>query len=192
VFKGMLRYTPLVTSLLLALAFTSCKDKKAVNTIRVEGFVENLLVGKVHLTDAYDWKIVFDSANATNGHFAFDLASDTAFVPFLASVHYPDSTRNKFHYIRQLSYLNSHESSGKIVSYTSAFFLGSEGAIIKGSIDSTLKVYAGKGNELYQQLSGNGFGYISTRDPANRPSRLRYFKSLIKRILLRIFFLKAF
>jgi hypothetical protein len=49
---------------------------------------------------------VFDSANATNGHFAFDLASDTAFVPFLASVHYPDSTRKDRHYIRQLPYLN--------------------------------------------------------------------------------------
>jgi hypothetical protein len=77
------------------------------------------------------------------------------------------------------------------VNYTSAFFLGSEGAIMKGSINSTLKVYAVKDNELYQQLSGNGFGYISTRGPANRPSRLRYFKSLIKQHPTSYFFIKS-
>jgi thiol-disulfide isomerase/thioredoxin len=191
----MLRYTLLVISFLFAWAFTSCKENQAANAIRVEGFVENLPDGKVYLTDAYDWQRVVDSATATNGHFAFELAPDTAFVPFLASVHYPDSTQKAWHYIKQLIYLNAAESRGKMVSGTSSFFLGPEGAIIKGRLSPTaagfLTVAAGKDNELYQQVSGKGFGYINTRDPADRPGRLQYFKRLIEQHPTSYFLLKG-
>jgi thiol-disulfide isomerase/thioredoxin len=191
----MRRYTLLAISLLFAWAFTSCKDNQAANAIRVEGFVENLPDGKVYLTDAYDWQRVVDSATATNGHFAFELAPDPAFVPFLASVHYPDSTQKAWHYIKQLIYRNAAESRGKIVSGTSAFFLGPEGALIKGRLSPTaagfLTVAAGKDNELYQQWMNKGFGYINTRDPANRPGRLQYFKRLIEQHPTSYFLLKG-
>jgi thiol-disulfide isomerase/thioredoxin len=189
----MLRSTLLVTALLLALACTSCKQTKAVPTIRVEGFVENLPDGKVYLTDAYDWKRVVDSATATNGHFVFELAPDTAFVPFLASVHYPDSTQ--WNAISWLYYLNAYESRGKIQSRTNSFFLGPAGALIKGRMDPTpaafLTVNAGNDNDLFQQLAGKGFGYINTRDPAHRPARLQYFKRLIQQHPTSYFLLKA-
>ena len=190
----MLRVTLLLSSFFLALALTGCQNKQAAKAIQVAGFVQHLPDGKVYLTDAYDWRIVYDSAIATNGHFAFKLAPDTAFVPFLASIHYPDSTRADWHYSRQLIYLNAYESRGKIVSGTSAFFLGPEGAVIKGSLlpaTALLTVAAGKDNELYQQLSGNGFGYINTRNPANRPSRLRYFERLIQQHPASYFLLKS-
>lgn len=191
----MLKFTQLATCFLLVLAATSCKHKKVENTIRVEGFVENLPNGKVYLTDAYDWKIVVDSAVATNGHFRFEIASDTAFVPFLASVHYPDSTQKDWHYIKRLVYLNAYETTGNITSGTSSFFLGPEGAVITGDKTSAtaplLAIQAGKDNELFQQLASKGFGYISTRDPANRPGRLRYFQGLVKQNPTSYFLLKS-
>jgi thiol-disulfide isomerase/thioredoxin len=180
----MLRSILLVISFLLAFAGISCQDKQAVTTSRVEGFVKNLPDGKVYLTDAYDWKRVVDSALATNGHFAFELAADSAFVPFLASIHYPDSTQKHWHGIRQLPYLNASQSQGKTVSGTTAFFLSPEGARIIGDLTPQatgfLTIKAGPDNELYQQWMNKGFGYITTRDPAQRPARLRSFQRLIQ------------
>lgn len=144
----MLSFTQLVTCVLLVLAAAGCQKKKAENTMQVVGFVENLPNGKVYLTDAYDWRIVVDSAVATNGHFRFEIASDTAFVPFLASIHYPDSTQRDWHFIKRLVYLNTYETTGKITSGTSSFFLGPEGAVITGDKSAAtaplLAVQAGK------------------------------------------------
>ena len=191
----MLRSTLLVTSLLLAVVGTSCQFNHAATTIQVEGVVEHLSAGKVYLTDAYNSKLVVDSATVTNGHFAFALAADSAFVPFLASIHYPDSTRKDWHYIRQLPYLNTYESKGKRPGATTAFFLGPEGARITGDLTpqatGVLTVKAGPDNELYQQLMSTGFGYITTRDPAHRPARLGYFKRLIEQHPASTFLLKG-
>jgi thiol-disulfide isomerase/thioredoxin len=180
----MLRATLLVTSLLLAIAGSGCQPQQAAHPIRVEGVVENLAAGKVYLTDAYDPKRVVDSALVTNGHFAFELAADSAFVPFLASIHYPDSTRKDWQYIRHLPYLNAFQSQGKTVSASSAFFLGPEGARITGDMTPQatgfLTIAAGPDNALYQQWLNKGFGYITTRDPAQRPVRLRSFQRLVQ------------
>jgi thiol-disulfide isomerase/thioredoxin len=180
----MLRSILLVILFLLAFAGISCQHKQAVTASRVEGFVENLPAGKVYLTDAYDWRRVVDSALVTNGHFAFELAADSAFVPFLASIHFLDSTRNDWRGIRQLPYLNASQSQGKTVSATTAFFLGPEGARITGDLTPQatgfLTVKAGLDNELYQQWMNKGFGYITTRDSAQRPARLHSFQRLIQ------------
>ncbi|MBJ6142212.1 TlpA disulfide reductase family protein [Hymenobacter sp. BT559] len=173
----------------------SCQPTQAAHPIRVEGVVKNLTTGKVYLTDAYDSKRVVDSALVTNGHFAFELAADSAFVPFLASIHYPDSTQKDWHYIRHLPYLNASQSQGKTVSATSAFFLGPEGAHITGDLTPAstgfLTIKAGPDNELYQQWMNKGFGYITTRDPAQRPARLHYFKSLVQQHPTSYFLLKG-
>jgi thiol-disulfide isomerase/thioredoxin len=181
---GQWRLSLLATCCGLLLALPSCQPTQAAHSIRVEGVVKNLTTGKVYLTDAYDSKRVVDSALVTNGHFAFELAADSAFVPFLASIHYPDSTQKDWHYIRHLPYLNVPQSQGKTVSATSAFFLGPEGARITGDLTPAatgfLTVKAGPDNELYQQWMNKGFGYITTRDPAQRPSRLRSFQRLVQ------------
>jgi thiol-disulfide isomerase/thioredoxin len=180
----MLRSLLLVTPLLLALAGSGCQPQQAAHPIWVEGVVKNLSAGKLYLTDAYDPKRVVDSALVTNGHFAFELAADSAFVPFLASIHYPDSTRKDWRGIRQLPYLNTYQSQGKTVSASSAFFFGPEGAQITGDLTpaatSFVTIKAGPDNELFQQWMNKGFGYITTRDPAQRPARLRSFKSLVQ------------
>jgi hypothetical protein len=86
-------------------------------------------------------------------------------VPFLASVHYPYSSQKDWHYVKRLVYLNTYETRGKITSGTASFFLGPEGAVITGDKSSAtaplLAAQAGKDNELFQQLSGKGFGYWS-------------------------------
>lgn len=77
------------------------------------------------------------------------------FVPFLASVHYPDSSQKDWHYVKRLVYLNTYETRGKITSGTASFFLGPEGAVITGDKSSAtapaplLAVQAGKDNELF-------------------------------------------
>lgn len=181
---GQWRFFLLVTCCGWLLALPSCQPTQGTHPIRVEGVVQNLSAGKVYLTDAYDPKRVIDSAIVTNGHFAFELAVDTAFVPFLASIHYPDSTRKDWHYIRQLPYLNASQSKGKTVSASTAFFLGTEGAHITGDLTPAatgfVTVKAGPDNELYQQWLNKSFGSITTRDPAQRPARLQYFKSLVQ------------
>lgn len=181
--KNTRKFALLLISFIIILSITSCNDKKLADDIIVEGFVKNLPDGKVYLTDAYNWRVIFDSTKATNGHFKFHLKSDTSFVPFLASIRYPDSTRKEYYQIRMLIYLNSYESRGKIKSGTSSFFLGPEGAVIKGRVDlnsaTAIKVYAGNDNELYQRLSGKGFGYISSVDSVKRLNRMRYFKNLV-------------
>jgi thiol-disulfide isomerase/thioredoxin len=177
------RFSLLAVCSWLTLALPSCQDNKTAHPIRVEGTVANLPAGKVYLTDAYQWKRVVDSALVTNGHFAFELAADTAFVPFLASIHFPDSTQKDWHYIQRLVYRNAAESKDEVVSGTDAFFLGPEGAQITGQLTAPpawLTVAAGPDNALFQELRGKAFGYITTRDPCQRPSRLLYFKSLIQ------------
>ena len=192
---GMLRCPFLILSLLLALGSASYQHKQAANPIRVEGFVDHLPDGPVYLTDAYDGSLVVDSTTVTNGHFVFELAPDTAFVPFLASIRYPDSTQKDQHYRRHLVYLNPFESKGKSVSGTGDFFLGPAGALIKGQLNPAaadfLTIAAGQDNDLFQQLAGKGFGYITTRDPVNRPGRLHYFKRLIQQHPSSYFLLKG-
>jgi thiol-disulfide isomerase/thioredoxin len=179
----------------LLLVLPSCQSNQAAPPIRVEGVVKNLSAGKVYLTDAYDWKRVVDSALVTDGHFAFELRADSAFVPFLASIHYPDSTRKDWQSVRHLPYLNAYQSKGKTVSTSTAFFLGAEGALITGDLTPRatgfLTVAAGPDNALYQRLLNKGFGSITTHDPTDRPARLQYFKSLIQQHPSSYFLLKS-
>lgn len=165
------------------LCITGCINKKLPDSIPVEGFVKNLPNGKVYLIDAYNWKVVLDSAIATDGHFKFHVKSDSSFSPFLAGIYYPDSSFKEYHQIRQLVYLNSYKPKGKGIIGTAGFFVGPEGAIIEGEIDLNHnvlpKVSAGKDNELYQRLLGKQFGYIKNIDSIERVNRIRYFKSYI-------------
>ncbi len=188
---GKKRLALLATCCTLPLALPSCTQNQAAHPIRIQGVVEHLPDGKIYLTDAYEWKRVVDSAIVTNGHFTFELAADTAFIPFLASIHYPDSTQKDWHYVRRLVYLNTPEAKGEAVSGTDAFFLGPEGAQITGQLPALLTLAAGPDNALFQQLRNKDFGYITTRDPTHRPGRLRYFKRLIQQHPASYFLLKG-
>ncbi|TPG67458.1 TlpA disulfide reductase family protein [Hymenobacter nivis] len=181
----MLKSALFLSSFILFLFITGCNSNKLPDNIIVEGFVENLPDGKIYLTDAYDWKIVFDSTKTINGHFKFNLKRDTSFVSFLASVRYPDSTFKAHHQIRNLYYSNVYESKGKLTNSTSGFFLSPEGAVIRGRIGlnsfGEIRVSAGKDNELYQSLSSTGFGYMKHIDSTKRASRIQYFKRTINK-----------
>jgi hypothetical protein len=70
---------------------SSCTSQKISNEIRIEGQVEGLPNGKIYLTEAHAWDVPLDSTTCIDGHFVFMKKIDSSFVPFMASISYPDS-----------------------------------------------------------------------------------------------------
>jgi len=73
----------------------SCKEKRISNEIVIEGQVKNIPDGKIYLTEARYWQIPLDSTICTNGHFVFKIKTDSLFIPYMASISYPDSASPK-------------------------------------------------------------------------------------------------
>jgi len=159
---------------------TACNKQESVSEIIIDGFVKNLPEGKVYLTHSHDFTEILDSAQVKNGYFKFKIKLDSAFVPFSASIHYPDSS--EYYQIKQLFYLNSYQSKGKIKSATNAFFIGKENIKINGNLDTLpiLRVVAGKENELYQKFMNKGFGFIENSNSTKRLARIESFKRVVK------------
>ena len=90
IFANDMKIISVLISILLLL--TACNNKKIPDEIIIEGQVKNLPDGKVYLTEAHAWQIPLDSTECINGHFVFKIKADPAFVPYMASISYPDSS----------------------------------------------------------------------------------------------------
>ncbi|WP_181885218.1 AhpC/TSA family protein [Pontibacter diazotrophicus] len=172
----------------ILLVLAACSRQEKPDEILIEGFVNVVPDGKVYLTHAHDPKEIVDSTEVVNGHFKFVLKPDASFVPFLASIHYRDSTFVENNMIRQIAFLNTYQSSVKKKAGISAFFQGRENTkiIADPSTPNTPVMWTfhlitgGKDNMLYQKFMNKGFGSLDVPDSAKRLARLSYFMKTIK------------
>ncbi|MFD3000354.1 thioredoxin-like domain-containing protein [Pontibacter toksunensis] len=184
--KNHMKYLARLIAIVLIL--TACSKQEEPRDIFIEGFVKHVPNGKVYLTHAHDSNMILDSTEVENGHFKFRLELDSSFVPFLASIHYRDSTFTENNMIRGISFLNTAQSTSKMKSGISAFFQGRESTTIKADPATPNSppmwtfhlVTGGKDNMLYQKFLNKGFGNIGSSDSTERSKRLSYFGKVIR------------
>ena len=80
--------------LLMTLTLLISCHEKIPNEIIIEGNVKNIPDGKIYLTEAHRWNIPLDSTVSTKGHFIFNIKPDSLFIPYMASINFPDSSRS--------------------------------------------------------------------------------------------------
>jgi thiol-disulfide isomerase/thioredoxin len=192
----------IITILILTLLFfISCKEKRNSDEIIIEGQVKNIPDGKIYLTEAHYRQIPLDSTICTNGHFVFKIKPDSLFVPYMASIRYPDSTSPTK--IAQLAFSNDFQlpsDTAKFYNYYySAFYLERGGIIIKNQekvkqkfpygIPVTIK--AGKETEIMYRNQFTDFGWLGNIDSTKRLSRIEYFKNQIKKFPFSYFLLQS-
>lgn len=192
-----------ITSLIITTLFflISCKDQEVSNEIILEGQEKNIPDGKIYLTEARYWQIPLDSTECTNGHFVFKIKADSSFVPYMASISYPDSTSPTK--IAQLAFSNDFllpPDTAKFYNYySSAFYLERGKIIIRNQervkqkfphgIPVTIK--AGKETELMYRNQFTDFGWLGNIDSTKRLSKIEYFKNQIKKFPFSYFLLQS-
>lgn len=179
-------------SILSAILFViiSCNNQEGSNEIIIEGQVKNMPDGKIYLTEAHKWQIPLDSTDCINAHFVFKIKADSSFVPYMASISYPDSTLPTK--IAQLMFSNDFllpPDTTKFYNYgNSGFYLERGKTIIKNrkrvkqkfphGIPVTIK--AGRETEIMYRNQFTDFGWLGNIDAEKRLSRIKYFKNQIK------------
>ena len=146
--------------------------------IIIIGKVKNIPTKKLYLANAYQWENFLDSAEYINDEFKFDYKSQNIFEPFIASICYV----NKDNEIKKLYFLN-HILSAKKKSYGyDAFILEKGKTIIKGDLQSDIKlsVSAGKETDLLYKNQFNDWGYINVTDSLRRIEKIEQTKQTIK------------
>lgn len=181
----------LLVQLSLLACLLACTKEKAADEIIIEGNVRNMPDGKVYLTEGHDWKILLDSTESKNGHFAFKIKPDSSFTPYMASIIYPDSTSPiKF---TSLGYSNDFV----LPSDTTVFYNYSYGAFYleKGTTTITdrkrvkkifkefipVSIKAGKETEVMYRNQFTDFGWLGNLDASKRTARVNFFKNEIKK-----------
>ncbi len=168
----------------------SCKNQERSNEIIVEGQVKNMPDGKVYLTEAHQWQIPLDSTECINGHFVFKIKADSSFVPYMASISYPDSTSpTKFAPLMFSNDFLLPPDTTKFYNYgNSGFYLERGKTIITDRQrvkqrlphDIPVSIKAGKETDVMYKNQFTDFGWIGNVDSNKRLSRIKYFKNQIK------------
>lgn len=180
---------------------TSCMNQQLPDEITIEGTLKNMPDGKLYLTEAHKWQIPLDSTQIKNGHFVFKLKPDSSFVPYMASISYPDSTSPTK--ISQLKFSNDFllppDSTKFYNYYYSAFYLERGKTIIKDQERVKQKfprgipvsVNAGKETEIMYRNQFTDFGWLGNIDTVKRLSRIAYFKKQINKFPFSYFLLEG-
>ncbi|RYZ49007.1 MAG: hypothetical protein EOO14_21305, partial [Chitinophagaceae bacterium] len=79
--------------ILLVVFLFSCKEDNVIKEIIVEGHVQNMPDGKIYLSEAHAWQTPLYWATSKDGHFEFRIKPDSLFVPFMAAIHFVDSSK---------------------------------------------------------------------------------------------------
>ncbi|MEJ7821732.1 MAG: TlpA disulfide reductase family protein [Chitinophagaceae bacterium] len=180
-------------SILLSTFFflLSCTNQKIANDITIQGQVENIPNGKIYLTEAHNWQVPLDSTTSINGHFVFKIRTDSSFVPYMASISYPDSASPTK--ISLLAFSNDFvlppDTTKFYNYYYSAFYLEKGLTIInnqerfkqkfRGGIPVTIKT--GKETEIMYRNQFTDFGWLSNIDSLKRLQRITSFKNEIRK-----------
>ena len=158
----------------------SCKEQKVSNEIVIDGHVKNMPDGKIYLTEAHNWKIPLDSTECTNGHFVFKIKVDSSFVPYMASINFPDSSKStKLGTLFFRNYMLGVDS----MNYSwVGFYLEKGMTRIEGDNQKKpfLRVFAGKETDVMYKNQITNFGWLGNIDSIKRLSRIENFKKQIK------------
>lgn len=181
------------TSIIILTLFflSSCKEQKVSNEIIIEGQVKNMPDGKIYLTEAHQWNVPLDSTLSVSGHFIFKIHADSSFVPYMATIHFQDSSsRTGIGSVFFRNYMLGADSSKHL---GESFYLEKGNTRIVGDYQSKdgLRVFAGKETDLFFK---NQFTYVSwpgNIDSAKRTKRIAYFKKEISEYPFSYFLLQS-
>ena len=95
----------LTRNALIILSLYSCEEKKETGML-ISGYVKNIPVKKIYLTNAYRGDIFLDSCNYENGKFQFNLDTLKLPEPFLASICIK-TDKNKIEQLGIINYLRT-------------------------------------------------------------------------------------
>jgi thiol-disulfide isomerase/thioredoxin len=182
----------IISILILTLFFlNSCKAKRISNEIIIEGQVKNMPDGKIYLTEARYWRIPLDSTICTNGHFVFKIKPDSSFVPFMAAIHFPDSSKpmkvGGLFFRNYMLGVDSMKYSGD------GFYLEKGYTRIEGDNQKKprLRIFAGKETDVMYKNQFTDFGWLGNIDSAKRLQRVSFFKKEIRKFPFSYFLLQS-
>lgn len=188
--------------ILTLLLLTACNNKKISDEIIIEGQVKNIPDGKVYLTEAHAWQIPLDSTESIEGHFVFKIKTDSSFVPYMASISYPDSSSWSKVGLLMFSndFLPSPDTS-KFYNYGNAgFYLEMGITIIEDQqrvkqkqehfIPVTIQT-TGRETEVMYKNQFADFGWLGNIDSAKRLQRITFFEKEIKKYPFSYFLLQS-
>lgn len=171
------------------------------NSIIIEGRVKNIPDGKIYLTEAHHWRIPLDSTICANGHFVFKIRPDSLFVPYMASISYPDSASPTK--IAQLAFSNDFllpsDTTRSYNYYHSGFYLEKGKTIIETQEKFKQKfthgipvvIRTGKETEIMYKNQFTDFGWLGNIDSMKRLQRITFFKKEIKKYPFSYFLLQS-
>lgn len=168
-------------SILIVFLMLSCKQQQPLNEIVIDGWIKNIPDGKVYLTEAHRWKIPLDSAVCSNGHFKFVIKPDSAFVPYMASIYFSDSSRNSR--LASLVFRNHMLKADSLKFATNAFYLEKGHTTIEGDNNAAahLRVFAGSETDLLYSPALNNFGWLGNIEANRRTTKIGLIKSQIQK-----------
>ena len=162
------------------LVLFSCKEKRVSNEIIIEGLVKNIPDGKVYLTEAHSWQTPLDSTVCINGIFKFTIKTDSAFVPYMAAIYFPDSSKSNK--IGSLFFRNYMLGKDSVKNSNTGFYLEKGYTRLEGVSQSEpyIRVFAGKETDIMYTYIVTNFGWLGNIDSNKRVSKIEYFKKQIR------------
>jgi len=157
----------------------------ASSVITIEGNIAGVPDGKIYIADARKWKTPIDSTNIKDGQFQFKTKINS---PFLAAIHYWDSSK-----VKRMLYRNHTLGADSMQTSTDAFFVEPGNTSINGdnSKPPYLLIFAGKENELLFSNQFLDFGWVGNLDSVKRLQKIAAFKKTIQHNPFSFFLLES-
>ncbi|RYZ28361.1 MAG: TlpA family protein disulfide reductase [Chitinophagaceae bacterium] len=177
--------------ILLLLFLFSCKEPGTINEIILEGHVQNIPDGKIYLSEAHNWQTPLYWAESRDGRFKFRIKPDSLFVPFMAAIHFADSTKPSK--VGGLFFRNYMFGADSAKHTGDAFYLEKGYTRIEGNNRKPpfLRVFAGRETDIFFKHQRTDFGWPGNQDSANRFKRIAFFKEEIKKHPFSYFLLQS-
>lgn len=171
-----------LTSLVILVLFTlySFQRKVAPDEIIIEGQVKNIPDGMIYLSEAHAWDTPLYTTVCSKGTFKFKIKPDSAFVPFMAAIHFPDSSRTTN--VGGIVFRNHMLGADSMKYGGVAFYLEKGYTRIEGDDHQRMhsRVYAGQETDLLFRYRMAGFGGPGEIGSDKHLQRIAFIKKQIK------------
>jgi thiol-disulfide isomerase/thioredoxin len=139
--------------------------------IIIQGNIKNIPDGKVYLTESHRWNVFLDSTKCHNGHFIFKIPNDSAYIPYMASIYFFDSSLFKLQPLIFLNYILSPVDTPKY--FNDGFYLGKNFIRLEGDMKAKQKVrvFGSRETDVMYKFNGD-FGYLGK--DADSLARIKY------------------
>ncbi|WP_415160601.1 thioredoxin-like domain-containing protein [Parafilimonas sp.] len=157
----------------------------------IEGHVKNMPDGKIYLTEAHHWDTPLDSTISLNGDFVFKIKADSSFVPYMAAIHFPDSSKSTkvgSLFLQNYMFKSDSRKYGMDAFYLERGFTRIEGEYEKKPYP---RVFAGKETDVMYKNVFTDFGWIGNIDSTKRIQRINFFQNEIKKYPFSYFLLQS-